>query len=142
MIKSSKKKDNPELEKQINVIDRIKEGNLEKFKSLIQSDPTIINKIVNEEGDTPLHIACLEEKIDLVELLIKRGADINASNKSGLSPLHYASTNSSVLSLLLKKKKLNVNSTCKSGNTILHHVASKPAKIDLRHLEILLKVYI
>ncbi len=42
------------------------------------------------DGFTPLHYAVSTEKPELVELLIKRGADVNARNKYGDTPLQFA----------------------------------------------------
>src|SRR5580704_11757658 len=41
-------------------------------------------------GDTPLHAAAAGYRKDIAHLLIKNGADINAVNRRGASPLHYA----------------------------------------------------
>ena len=41
-----------------------------------------------ESGDTPLHVAIQESHIPVIEQLIKYGADVNAKNHSGLTPLH------------------------------------------------------
>ncbi|VUC32598.1 unnamed protein product [Clonostachys rosea] len=43
-----------------------------------------------ETGDTPLHVAVQSGPTSLVELLLSRGADPNARNRSGETPLHDA----------------------------------------------------
>jgi len=43
-----------------------------------------------KNGSTPLHFACVEEDTRWVEMLIKRGACVNAQNCYGESPLHWA----------------------------------------------------
>ena len=41
-------------------------------------------------GDTPLHVAAAGYRTKLVEDLIRRGAQVDAGNRRGASPLHYA----------------------------------------------------
>src|SRR6476646_1460421 len=41
-------------------------------------------------GDTPLHVAAAAYRTKLVEELIRQGAPVDARNRRGASPLHYA----------------------------------------------------
>jgi hypothetical protein len=41
-------------------------------------------------GDTALHIAAAAYRIDIVQDLLARGADVRARNRRGAEPLHYA----------------------------------------------------
>lgn len=51
-----------------------------------------------------LHIACMQDKIDIAHLLIQYGADVNAITIYSDTPLFYAvsKTNLPLVSLLLK----------------------------------------
>jgi hypothetical protein len=44
----------------------------------------------DEEGQTPLHVACLEHpvKMDIVRFLLANNADVNAIDSNGWAPLH------------------------------------------------------
>ena len=44
-------------------------------------------------GWTPLHIAVQESRYDIVEMLLAHGADVNAKDKEGTAPLHWATGN-------------------------------------------------
>lgn len=39
------------------------------------------------DGDTPLHLACIEGEEEIAELLIASGADVDAKNNTGDTPL-------------------------------------------------------
>lgn len=47
----------------------------------------LMNDIVDDHGNTALHIACEYEDIDAVKFFIEIGADINKPNNIGLTPL-------------------------------------------------------
>ena len=87
----------------------------------------------NDEGLRVLHLACLEERLDVVELLLQAGADPWASDNEGTNCLHIAATLSSppMLKLLLeapqkKGSKANVDAADQQGSTALH-LAVEPA---------------
>jgi len=98
---------------------------------------------LGEYGCTPLHYACREGNIEIVEFLIKNGADVNIKNRySTLYPLFEA------LCLLNKRKTFliikllidngaDINSVDSFGNTLLHH-AVEQENIDLIELLIAL----
>ena len=88
----------------------------------------------NEEGLTALHLACLEEQMEAVQLLLKAGADPAVSDAEGTNCLHIAATLSSppLLRILIeaappkKGVALDVNATDMQGSTALH-LAVEPA---------------
>ena len=57
-----------------------------------------------EDGDSPLHIACLYGQAAVAEECIKRGADVNAKDEDDSTPLHDASAGGfdSIVTALLK----------------------------------------
>ena len=44
----------------------------------------------NNDGETPLHLAIIHRNIEMCELLIEGGADVNVTDGDGGTPLHYA----------------------------------------------------
>lgn len=75
------------------LITKIHEGNIEEVKGIILSDPSIINRR-NTDGYTPLIIAVMALKRDIVNYLLINGADVNLTIPSGdykgLTALHMA----------------------------------------------------
>ena len=60
-----------------------------KVVDLLVNWPTTNLSIKNPQGETPLMLAALNNKLPLAKLLILRGADVN---QAGWTPLHYAAT--------------------------------------------------
>ena len=87
-----------------------------------------------EDGVTSLATACLEEVLDVVELLLKAGADPMAADGDGMNCLHLAAqlSNAALLKLLLDlpTKKADVNKADKSGNTPLHFAVEPADEAD------------
>ncbi len=89
-------------------------------------------RAVNSKGETALHMACqtflskkqTTERQTVVEHLINKGAEIDAQDHDGLTPLHVAASNDDDDSLLLVKCLLNnkagVNVQNQKGETPLH----------------------
>lgn len=71
--------------------DACKAGNLEKVKSMLQADPSLLQS-VTPEGKSPLHMATGWGKTDIVTYLLSIGADINALNNDGGKPIHVAAS--------------------------------------------------
>lgn len=94
----------------------------------------------NKDGETPLHISCVERNRIIAEVLLANGAGINAIDNLGLTPLHCAiiaqgifeeseesdrPEDTSLVELLLAHKKLDKNiKTFHQGATALHLAAA------------------
>ena len=80
--------------------DVLLKGDSKKAVALVESDPGVASSR-NNDGDTPLHVVArvtnrwmpkgVYQQFEAVEiLLLARKADINARNKYGFTPLHFA----------------------------------------------------
>ncbi len=87
----------------------------------------------NDNGYTVLHTACmLNVDLQIVEELVKRGADVNARTGNNLTPLFYCihSYNFDAIRFLVENGA-DVNSTNNYGNTILISAVSAPYIHDI-----------
>ncbi|XP_014245998.1 integrin-linked protein kinase [Cimex lectularius] len=78
----------------------------------------------DDHGFSPLHWACKEGHTNIVELLISRGARINATNMGDDTPLHLAAAHGhkDIVRVLLFNKA-DVNFSNEHGNTPLHYAS-------------------
>lgn len=84
-----------------------------------------------EDGDTALHLACLYGYLPCVQLLLERGANLEATDEDGAVPLHDACAGgfTEIVQLLLNSAnspecvKGMLDSVDAEGDTPLHHAA-------------------
>lgn len=69
--------------------DAVTAGNIAETQRLIDSSKAVVNE-TNQQGMTPLHVAILNERRDLAELLLNAGAASDQKNVQGLTPLMLA----------------------------------------------------
>jgi integrin-linked kinase len=76
----------------------------------------------DDHGFSPLHWACFAGRTNIVDMLLNRGARINATNMGDDTALHLAASHGHLdcVSLLLKNKA-DVNAMNEHGNTPLHY---------------------
>ncbi len=65
-------------------------GHVKLTESLLQHNPDLIKEKHSKTGCTILHIAIQSGNPELVEVLLKAGANVSARDKQGNMPLHYA----------------------------------------------------
>jgi ankyrin repeat protein len=92
---------------------------------------------IGDDLISPLHAAAYSENVKMVEKLIEYGADINAEDSLGRTPLYFASEhdnhgNCPVIRLLLELGA-NVNARAKDASTPLH-VASRCGTLEVVRL--------
>jgi len=69
----------------------VKEGKFEVVKKMLEKEPDLV-RAVDSEGITPLHLAAEHGRQQIVELLLEKGADVNAKSGFKRTPLHYAAS--------------------------------------------------
>lgn len=108
------------------------DGHLEWVKALLRKNPDLVFS-KEENGGTPLHLAVVYGRGDVVTFLLANRADPNARDNEGGTPLHLAAKGGhrKAIPSLVRKDILesllasgaNVNATTNNGLTPLHIAA-------------------
>ena len=68
------------------IFSAIKAGDAETATRLLDEDPALLDAL-DENGWTPLHVAVLSNRPDMVQLLVQKGIDPNVADANGETPL-------------------------------------------------------
>ncbi|KAG6496288.1 poly [ADP-ribose] polymerase tankyrase-like [Zingiber officinale] len=108
----------------------VETGNVDALRRALDNHNGSIDEPV-EDGDTVLHLACLYGYFSCVQLLLERGASLEAKDEEGAIPLHDACASGflEIVQYMLSfasgpdviTRMLNVTDT--EGDTPLHHAA-------------------
>jgi len=102
----------------MDLFDIARKGNLEQIKEVYLANPNALLSI-NENGFSPLIIACYHNNYDIAKFLIDHQSNINSSSPMG-SPLMAAVVKGNVaIAKLLLENKADVNSIDPKGTTAL-----------------------
>ena len=102
-----------------------------------QSEKVHLNLGFNE---TALHVACKKGYCDMIEILLEKGADVQAVNNDKYTPIHIVcrSLRCDCLKVLLGNKKSDLNQQNADGDTALHIVCKMVNTETIEHLDIIL----
>ncbi|XP_007539524.1 ankyrin repeat domain-containing protein 27 isoform X2 [Erinaceus europaeus] len=94
----------------------------EKLVSGRLNDPSVVTPFSRDDrGHTPLHVAALCGQASLIDLLVSKGAVVNAMDYHGSTPLHLACQKGfQNVTLLLLHYKADPEVPDNNGNTPLH----------------------
>jgi len=83
-------------------------ADIDVIKEMIEADPELVNKY-SEEGETCLMLTAIEHNLELAQLLIEKGADINSralhedNHRMPVIGWHALSGSSDIVRLLIEK---------------------------------------
>ncbi len=93
-------------------------GRFEVARNLVAKMAQINTPANNPTKVTPLHSAAAGKHLEIAELLIKHGADINARQQNDITPLHSAAFNGhAAMVKLLVDNKADVHAKTSDGKT-------------------------
>ena len=99
---------------------------------ILRQDPGQLNARDAEHGNTPLHWAAYKGNLQMVQLLVEQGADLNATTVEGYTPLRDAiyKNHHQVFNYLLEQGA-NPKLRDRRGATLLHWAAAAGAITNL-----------
>ena len=100
------------------VFDAARNGNIERMQALIKLKPDTINT-KNQNGFTPLILACYYRQKNIVELLINQGANLETDSPEGPALLAAVYRGDVEIANLILSQKANLNVTNSEGTTAL-----------------------
>jgi hypothetical protein len=100
------------------VFDIGRKGTLEQAKEKLKENPNSFN-VINEEGYSPLLLACYRGNNDVAKFLIDNGSDVNGKSKFGTPLMACIVKRNNEIAKLLIEKKANLNFSDLSGMTAL-----------------------
>ena len=109
-------------------------ADIEVLKEFLSKEPAIVNE-VDQYGFTALHGAVGEHSLEVVQLLISAGANVDAQNDVGIAPLHLAAYDYNAVALLEAGASINIKE--QNGGTPLHVYAENPERLEV--MQVLLK---
>jgi len=66
-----------------------RQGNIKAVAAHLDYGTSVNEKNLNNKNNTPLHAAIAENKLDIIKLLIQRGANVNLKNDDENTPLDF-----------------------------------------------------
>lgn len=111
------------------LVDAARTGDWTAVRALVAANKNTVN-VADVDGTTPLLWAIRADERDIVDILLRAGADATAPNRLGVTPLFLATMNADgPMMRKLLDAGANANQTEKTGETILM-VATRTGDLD------------
>jgi len=102
------------------IIAAVQAGNTTQVETALEGQPDLLQNAQGPKGESLLLLAVKKGDKEMVELLLNKGADINAPVTGGYTPLHAAAQNGQEgIILLLLKNKADINAVTDDGKSPL-----------------------
>lgn len=105
-------------QEKLDVFDIARKGTTEQAKAILKENPNAFN-VVNDDGFSPLVLACYRGNNEVAKIVIASGCDINSNSKMGTALMAAIVKENNEIAKLLIEKKANVHSSDANGTTAL-----------------------
>lgn len=103
-------------------ISAVRANDIAAVRRALAADPALA-KAQDNARSTPLHHAAAYASLEMMKLLLDRGADPNARNRRKSTPLHWATHDEAKVGLLIERGAA-IDAKQAEGRTPLYHAAS------------------
>jgi len=103
-------------------------GNVENVRKLVNEDSKKVHE-VDDAGDSALHAAVAKGHINVANILISKGANVNLRNKVGSTPLHKAVTSERSAVLVKVLLEANADSNIRNAAGLLPEDLTSNSKL-------------
>ena len=110
-----------------NIFEAAGKGTVEDVRFFVEKQGVSV-QAKNNDGNTPLHWAIGNSRVEIAKFLVSQGADVNAKNNDGCTPLFFAK-NVDVANILVSQGA-DVNAKKHDGFTPLHF-ASHAGRVEV-----------
>lgn len=105
-------------QEKLNVFDIARKGTLDQAKEILKANPKAFN-VQNEDGFSPLILACYRGNNEVAKFLIENEIDINSTSGMGTALMAAVVKKNVEIVKLLLEKKANPNIADANGTTAL-----------------------
>ena len=102
----------------LNVFDIARKGTVEQAKEKFKDNPNSFN-VLNDEGYSPLLLACYRSNNEVAKYLINIGSDINGKSKFGTPLMACIVKGNNEIATFLIQSKADINAADSNGTTAL-----------------------
>lgn len=105
-------------QEKLDVFDVARKGTVDQAKDLMKSNPQVFD-VTNQEGYSPLILACYRNNNEVAKFIIENGGDINGNSNMGTPLMAAIVKGNNEIAKLLIEKNADVNFSDTNGTTAL-----------------------